>query len=122
MRVVPATQVLCTKLHELQECDLLSLHEATLDVESSQISANVASLGFELVANEDPAGFIALDWSLMTLALLPILIRISLRTRTRNVTSPSAKIADAFVVLAWLSGCVLISINTWKNHLRMKCT
>ncbi|KAF2649233.1 hypothetical protein K491DRAFT_684030 [Lophiostoma macrostomum CBS 122681] len=65
-------------------------------------------------------GFIALDWSLMTLALIPILIRISLRTRTRHLASPATNIADLFVVLAWLSGAVLISVNTWKNHLRMK--
>ncbi|PSN62017.1 hypothetical protein BS50DRAFT_638603 [Corynespora cassiicola Philippines] len=65
-------------------------------------------------------GFIALDWSLMTLALIPILIRISLRTRNRGLHSLAANTADAFVLLAWLSGCVLISINTWKNTLRMK--
>ncbi|KAF2248833.1 hypothetical protein BU26DRAFT_519040 [Trematosphaeria pertusa] len=56
----------------------------------------------------------------MALALVPILIRISLRTRNRGLNSLAASIADAFVVLAWLSGAVLISINTWKNNLRMK--
>jgi hypothetical protein len=66
------------------------------------------------------AGFIALDWTLMTLALIPILIRISHRTRTRCSTSPAANVADAFIILAWVSGAILISINTWKNHLRMK--
>ncbi|KAF2873349.1 hypothetical protein BDV95DRAFT_339084 [Massariosphaeria phaeospora] len=56
----------------------------------------------------------------MGLALVPILIRISLRTRNRGIDSLAANIADAFVVLAWLSGAILISINTWKNKLRMK--
>jgi hypothetical protein len=56
----------------------------------------------------------------MTIALIPILIRVSLRTRNRHLASPAANIADIFVVLAWLSGAVLISINTWKNNLRMK--
>ncbi|KAF2473992.1 uncharacterized protein BDR25DRAFT_386908 [Lindgomyces ingoldianus] len=65
-------------------------------------------------------GFIALDWSLMTLALIPILIRISLRQRSRGLHSLATNIADGFVILAWLSGCVLIAINTWKNSLRMK--
>ncbi|ORX96906.1 hypothetical protein BCR34DRAFT_642708 [Clohesyomyces aquaticus] len=65
-------------------------------------------------------GFIALDWALMTLALIPILIRISLRQRSRGYHSLSTNLADGFVLLAWLSGCVLISINTWKNNLRMQ--
>ncbi|KAF1965243.1 hypothetical protein BU23DRAFT_575061 [Bimuria novae-zelandiae CBS 107.79] len=65
-------------------------------------------------------GFIALDWTLMGIALIPILIRVSMRTRNRGLKSPASNIADIFVVLAWLSGCVLISINTWKNLLRMK--
>lgn len=56
----------------------------------------------------------------MTLALVPIIIRISLRTRNRGISSPAVNIADGFVILAWLSGCVLISINTWKNNLRMQ--
>lgn len=57
----------------------------------------------------------------MTIALIPILIRISLRTRARSSRfGPAANIADGFVLLAWLSGCVLICINTWKNNLRMK--
>ncbi|KAF2734994.1 hypothetical protein EJ04DRAFT_492587 [Polyplosphaeria fusca] len=65
------------------------------------------------------SGFIALDWSLMTLALIPILLRLSLRYRTRIPNTLASSTADAFLVLAWLSGCVLICINTWKNHLRM---
>lgn len=56
----------------------------------------------------------------MSLALLPILIRISMRTRNRGLNSLASNLADAFIVLAWLSGCVLICINTWKNTLRMK--
>ncbi|KAF2688222.1 hypothetical protein K458DRAFT_401590 [Lentithecium fluviatile CBS 122367] len=65
-------------------------------------------------------GFIALDWTLMTVALIPILIRVSMRTRNRGLSTLASNIADGFVILAWLSGCVLISINTWKNNLRMK--
>ncbi|KAL5390667.1 hypothetical protein DPSP01_001740 [Paraphaeosphaeria sporulosa] len=65
-------------------------------------------------------GFIALDWTLMTVALVPILIRISMRTRNRGLSTIASNIADSFLVLAWLSGCVLISINTWKNNLRMR--
>ena len=56
----------------------------------------------------------------MSIALIPIIIRISLRTRNRGLSTLATNIADGFVVLAWLSGCVLISINTWKNNLRMK--
>jgi glucan phosphoethanolaminetransferase (alkaline phosphatase superfamily) len=71
--------------------------------------------------NNPKASFIALDWTLMTIALIPILIRISMRTRhPRGLSTLATNTADAFVVLAWLSGCVLISINTWKNNLRMK--
>jgi hypothetical protein len=56
----------------------------------------------------------------MAVALIPILIRTSMRTRNRGLSTLASNIADAFVMLAWLSGCVLISINTWKNNLRMK--
>ncbi|KAF2129375.1 hypothetical protein P153DRAFT_366771 [Dothidotthia symphoricarpi CBS 119687] len=70
--------------------------------------------------NISAAAFIALDWTLLTLALIPITIRLSLRTRNRGLHTPSANLADTFVILAWLSGCVLISINTWKNTLRMQ--
>lgn len=56
----------------------------------------------------------------MTVALVPIIIRISLRSRNRATTSLATNISDGFIVLAWLSGIVLIAINTWKNHLRMK--
>lgn len=55
----------------------------------------------------------------MTIALIPILIRISLRTRNISYATTSTNIADFFVILSWLSGIVLISINTWKNNLRM---
>jgi hypothetical protein len=56
----------------------------------------------------------------MILALIPILVRLSLRTRNRGLGTPASNIADFFVALSWLSGCVLISINTWKNNLRIK--
>ncbi|KAF2494326.1 hypothetical protein BU16DRAFT_464542, partial [Lophium mytilinum] len=67
-------------------------------------------------------GFIALDWTLMTVALIPILLRLSLRARHRGHHSLSTNLSDGFVLLAWLSGIVLISINTWKNNLRERYT
>ncbi|KAF3044533.1 hypothetical protein E8E11_009047, partial [Didymella keratinophila] len=66
------------------------------------------------------SAFIALDWTLMTIALLPILLRITLRLRSRTLSCIATNISDAFVILAWLSGCVLICINIRKNHLRMR--
>lgn len=56
----------------------------------------------------------------MAVALVPIIIRISLRTRNRGLSNIASNIADGFIALAWLSGIVLIAINTWKNKLRMK--
>src|SRR5262245_51706654 len=56
----------------------------------------------------------------MAVALIPILIRISMRTRNRGLNNIASNSADGFVILAWLSGLVLIAINTWKNNLRMK--
>lgn len=56
----------------------------------------------------------------MTMALIPIIIRVYVRTRNRAINSFASNVADGFVILGWLSGCVLISINTWKNTLRMK--
>jgi hypothetical protein len=56
----------------------------------------------------------------MTVALIPLIIRLTLRTRNRGLSSIASNIADGFILLAWLSGIVLISINTWKNNLRMK--
>lgn len=73
-----------------------------------------------IMTNIFTAAFIALDWILMTLALLPILLRITLRLRSRMLPCLATNLSDAFTLLAWLSGCVLICINTWKNHLRMK--
>jgi hypothetical protein len=64
------------------------------------------------------AGFIALDWSLMTLALIPIILRLSLRWKTHGAQTTATNISDCFIVGAWISGIVLISINTWKNSLR----
>lgn len=72
------------------------------------------------LANTIQGAFIALDWTLMTVALIPILIRVSMRTRNRGLSTIASNLADAFLVLAWLSGCVLISINTWKNNLRLR--
>jgi len=65
-------------------------------------------------------GFISLDWSLMTLALVFIILRLSLRHRQIHPPSFSTNLSDFFIVLSWLSGIVLISINTWKNALREK--
>ncbi|KAF2645621.1 hypothetical protein P280DRAFT_465421 [Massarina eburnea CBS 473.64] len=55
----------------------------------------------------------------MVIALIPIIIRFSIRTRSRGL-SLSTNIADVFVIFAWLAGLVLIVMNTWKNNLRMK--
>jgi hypothetical protein len=51
----------------------------------------------------------------MTLALVPILLRLSLRVKGRERNSIAINISDSFIVLAWLAGMVLIAINTWKN-------
>ncbi|TKA70211.1 hypothetical protein B0A49_04811 [Cryomyces minteri] len=64
-------------------------------------------------------GFIALDWTLMTLALFFVVLRLSLRRRLR-ARSLSANLSDIFVVGSWLSGLVLVCINTWKNNERHK--
>ncbi|KAL5396608.1 hypothetical protein PMIN06_003997 [Paraphaeosphaeria minitans] len=65
-------------------------------------------------------GFIVLDWTLMTVSLILILIRVSMRTRNYGLSTIASIVADSFLILAWLSGCVLISINIWKNNLRMQ--
>ncbi|KKY25743.1 putative archaeal flagellin n-terminal-like domain-containing protein [Diplodia seriata] len=66
--------------------------------------------------------FIAIDWTGMTLALIPILLRFHLRRRQRQrqlQPQPFTRnLSDALILLSWLSGIVLISINTWKNSLR----
>ncbi|KAL1651962.1 hypothetical protein SLS58_000085 [Diplodia intermedia] len=58
----------------------------------------------------------------MTLALIPILLRFHLRRRQRQrqlQPQPFTRnLSDALILLSWLSGIVLISINTWKNSLR----
>lgn len=56
----------------------------------------------------------------MTLALIPILLRLSLRRKHVGPHSLATNMSDSFVLLAWLSGIVLISINAWKNSLRQK--
>ncbi|OJD40565.1 archaeal flagellin n-terminal-like domain-containing protein [Diplodia corticola] len=68
--------------------------------------------------------FIAIDWTGMTLALIPILFRFHLRRRQRHLQPQSStrNLSDALVVLSWLSGIVLVSINTWKNSLRQHYT
>ncbi|KAK8071521.1 mg2+ transporter zinc transport protein [Apiospora saccharicola] len=62
--------------------------------------------------------FIAIDWTGMTLALLPILLRFWLRYKENKAQPWTRNVSDALVVLSWLAGIVLISINAWKNMLR----
>ncbi|KAI3320195.1 hypothetical protein HD806DRAFT_506751 [Xylariaceae sp. AK1471] len=62
--------------------------------------------------------FIAIDWVAMTLALIPIILRFWLRWQEAKPQPLSRNISDGLVVLSWLSGLVLISINAWKNTLR----
>ncbi|KAI0392269.1 hypothetical protein F5Y17DRAFT_366312 [Xylariaceae sp. FL0594] len=64
--------------------------------------------------------FIAIDWTAMTLALIPIVLRFWLRYREAKPQPISRNISDGLIVLSWLSGIVLISINAWKNTLREK--
>ncbi|KAK8074392.1 hypothetical protein PG997_009055 [Apiospora hydei] len=64
--------------------------------------------------------FIAIDWTGMTLALLPILLRFWLRHKENKRQPWTRNVSDALVVLSWLSGVVLISINAWKNMLRYR--
>jgi hypothetical protein len=73
-------------------------------------------------------GFIALDWSLMIFTLCIILLRFAVRHRgarlvpglPKPVNSRAAILSDIFVITSWLSGIVLILINTWKNHQRFE--
>ncbi|KAI1815912.1 hypothetical protein GGS20DRAFT_583968 [Poronia punctata] len=64
--------------------------------------------------------FIAIDWAAMTLALIPIILRFWLRWREAKPQALSRSISDGLIVLSWLSGIVLISINAWKNSLRQR--
>ncbi|EKG13397.1 hypothetical protein MPH_09423 [Macrophomina phaseolina MS6] len=64
--------------------------------------------------------FIAIDWIGMTLALIPIILRFLLRRRQSQPPPFTRNLSDALVLLSWLSGVVLISINTWKNSLRQR--
>lgn len=56
----------------------------------------------------------------MTLALIPIILRFWLRWRQRHPQPFMRNLSDALILLSWLSGIVLISINTWKNTLRQR--
>ncbi|KAK8043267.1 hypothetical protein PG993_005697 [Apiospora rasikravindrae] len=64
--------------------------------------------------------FIAIDWTGMTLALLPIILRFWLRYKESERHPWTRNVSDALVVLSWLSGIVLVSINAWKNTLRYR--
>lgn len=75
-----------------------------------------------LRTNYPPAAFIAIDWTGMTLALIPIILRFSLRRRQLQPQPFTRNLSDGLVLLSWLSGIVLISINTWKNSLRQRYT
>ena len=65
------------------------------------------------------AGFMAIDWSLMTFALSLVIMRLYLRKK-RQVHSLAANLSDLFLVSSWLAGIIDISINTWKNSRRMR--
>ncbi|KAI1155684.1 hypothetical protein F4825DRAFT_407022 [Nemania diffusa] len=54
----------------------------------------------------------------MTLALIPIILRFWLRWREAKPQPKTRNVSDGLVVLSWISGLVLISINAWKNSLR----
>ncbi|KAI0540293.1 hypothetical protein GGR58DRAFT_157910 [Xylaria digitata] len=62
--------------------------------------------------------FIAIDFVGMTLALIPIILRFWLRWREAKPQPMTRNISDGLIILSWLSGLVLISINAWKNTLR----
>lgn len=64
--------------------------------------------------------FIAIDYVGITLALVPIILRFWLRWREGKPQPATRNISDGLVVLSWLSGLVLVSINTWKNSLRQQ--
>ncbi|KAJ2975323.1 hypothetical protein NUW58_g8389 [Xylaria curta] len=64
--------------------------------------------------------FIAIDFLGMTLALIPIILRFWLRWREAKPNTITRNISDGLIVLSWLSGLVLISINAWKNSLRQQ--
>ncbi|KAI0912046.1 hypothetical protein F4823DRAFT_560445 [Ustulina deusta] len=64
--------------------------------------------------------FIAIDFVGMTIALIPIILRFWLRWREAKPQPMTRNISDGLIVLSWLSGLVLISINAWKNSLRQR--
>ncbi|KAI0200949.1 hypothetical protein F4808DRAFT_460456 [Astrocystis sublimbata] len=64
--------------------------------------------------------FIAIDFVGLTIALIPIILRFWLRWREAGPPRSSRNISDSLIVLSWLSGLVLISINAWKNSLRQQ--
>lgn len=56
----------------------------------------------------------------MTFALIPIALRLWVRSKEREQRHFTLNLSDGLVLLSWLSGMVLISINTWKNSLRQR--
>ncbi|KAI0102978.1 hypothetical protein GGR51DRAFT_258919 [Nemania sp. FL0031] len=64
--------------------------------------------------------FIAIDFTGLTLALIPIILRFWLRWREAKPQPKTRNVSDGLIVLSWVSGLVLISINAWKNTLREK--
>ncbi|KAI0853436.1 hypothetical protein F5Y00DRAFT_224673, partial [Daldinia vernicosa] len=64
--------------------------------------------------------FIAIDWTGMSIALVPIILRFWLRHRESKPRTVTLNLSDGLVLLSWLSGMVLIGINTWKNNLRQQ--
>ena len=66
------------------------------------------------------AAFIAIDWTGMTLALVPIVLRVWLRRKEPRPRPWARELSDALVLFSWLAGIVLVGINTWKNNLRQR--
>lgn len=54
----------------------------------------------------------------MSVALIPVVLRFWLRFRDSAPLPLTLRLSDGLVLLSWVSGMVLISINTWKNSLR----
>ncbi|XXG98219.1 hypothetical protein Hte_004541 [Hypoxylon texense] len=62
--------------------------------------------------------FIVIDWVGMAFALIPIVLRFWVRSREAQQRHLALNLSDGLVLLSWISGMVLISINMWKNNLR----
>lgn len=56
----------------------------------------------------------------MALALIPVVLRFWLRFKETHPHSLNRDLSDGLVLFSWLSGMVLVGINTWKNSLRQR--